>query len=192
MGRCANCSKHLGFFSRKHDVPSDDGRTIVTVCDDCFSGWSPPLARVGDPSVRQPTPHPGVRVAPPNPHGIGCPLYKQGICAAGSGDVPCNLAEGSYETSCHVYNVSEQRGAAGLRVCVLCGIQWRSRLAAMKDMSWFGPHNQPSALYDRSNVCGLTCTRCGKSFCIKCLPGGTPSELPGGACPLCAAKLHLA
>jgi hypothetical protein len=40
MARCSNCGKRLGFFSRRHEVFSDDGRSVTKVCGGCYRARS--------------------------------------------------------------------------------------------------------------------------------------------------------
>lgn len=116
-----------------------------------------------------------------------CPYYDQGACTAGGGGFSCSIpAYASYE-ACAVYSM--HGGTAGLRTCTLCGTQWRSARGAMQDMGLFG--GRVSTFYNRANLIGLTCVKCGNSFCKKCLKGGIPSSLPGGSCPSCGGKLNL-
>jgi hypothetical protein len=120
--------------------------------------------------------------------GEGCPFYSRGMCTAGDGDHLCSLRTGSYATSCAVYEM--QAGTAGLRTCASCGTQWRSMHGAMKDTGIFGPRVR--ATYNPTSLLGLTCTRCGKSYCRRCIVGNIPTVLPGGSCAACGAPMDLA
>ena len=68
MARCSKCGKWLWFLSsRKYTVPSDDGRRMITVCDECLygskeGGLCPPESPIsprGGPVLKRETHYPG-------------------------------------------------------------------------------------------------------------------------------------
>jgi hypothetical protein len=79
----------------------------------------------------------------------------------------------------------------GVRVCATCNKAWKSSVGAMKDLGIFDNQGAVS-FYSPDSVTGLTCTKCGHSFCKDHLGGVVPSSLPGGKCPLCGGTLDLA
>ena len=79
----------------------------------------------------------------------------------------------------------------GVRRCCVCGMSWRSASGSLED----GPYGEfmrlSSVKVIYSNLVGLTCARCGKSFCNAHLKQKIPSMLPGGKCPSCGSKMSV-
>lgn len=113
-----------------------------------------------------------------------CPYYVKGSCKTGEGGFDCSLPPGVPYTSCYPYKVEK----SSKKTCVQCGITWQSTTAGLKEL---GIGGRTSGFYNPENLIGLTCTRCGKSFCKKHLGTSIHYSLPGGQCPSCGGQMNL-
>lgn len=77
-------------------------------------------------------------------------------------------------------------------MCTVCGLNWVSSLGKLKDSGMYDMFAGVTSTYDPANLLGLTCSKCGKSFCVAHLGQQLPQSLPGGKCPSCKGKLELA
>ena len=82
-------------------------------------------------------------------------------------------------------------GSPGLRICSSCGTTWHSKHGEAKDMGMLKDAARVVVTYDAAKLLGLTCTRCGNSYCKKCMGGRIPFALPAGSCPGCGAPMFL-
>jgi len=82
----------------------------------------------------------------------------------------------------------------GVRVCDICGTAWKSNVGMLKDSGFLGSGMIAGmgGTYSAENLAGLTCSRCGKSFCKQHMGQEIPNLLPGGHCPNCGGELDLA
>ena len=84
----------------------------------------------------------------------------------------------------------------GVRVCSVCGKGWRSTVAQLKDSGYLGDvmasGGSFTQTYSSANLMGLTCQKCGKTFCKDHLGQSIPSQMPGGSCPICKGLLDVA
>jgi len=80
----------------------------------------------------------------------------------------------------------------GMRHCAVCGLGWKSSYGTLKDSGMLSKYAHFSGSFSPENLAGLTCTRCGQSFCKEHLNQEIPYSLPGGRCPSCGGTLFVA
>ncbi len=83
----------------------------------------------------------------------------------------------------------------GARICSVCGKSWSSTMAQFKDSGLLGNiitgGGSLNTTYTPENLVGVTCQKCGRSFCKDHLGQPFPSHIPGGSCPICQGILGL-